>query len=55
MESGSWITWAVCIAAVYIIPFGLPSLNGMILGAIIYTILMAVTNKQVTGNLAEEA
>ena len=50
-----WITWAVCIAAVYIIPFGLPSLNGIILGAIIYTVMMAVTNKQVVGNLAEEA
>ncbi len=49
------ITWAVCIVAVYIIPFGLPSLNGMILGGIIYTVLMAVTNKQAAGNLAEEA
>ncbi len=50
-----WITWAVCIVAVYIIPFGLPSLNGMILGGIIYTVLMAVTNKQAAGDLAEEA
>lgn len=50
-----WITWGACIVAVYIIPFGLPSLNGIILGAIIYTVLMAVTNRQMAGKLAEEA
>ena len=50
-----WITWGGSIAAVYIIPFGLPSLNGIILGAAIYTALMAVTGRQAAGKLAEEA
>lgn len=42
-----WITWVICIAAVYLIPFGLPSLNGIILGAIIYTILMTISKQKV--------
>lgn len=43
-----WITWAITIALVYLLPFGLPSLNGIILGAIIYTVLMLVTKQQIT-------
>ena len=50
-----WITWAISIALVYMIPFGLPSLNGIILGAVLYTALMAVSKQRVTTNLAEEA
>ena len=42
-----WITWAICIGLVYWIPFGLPSLNGIILGAILYTGLMSVSKKKV--------
>ena len=37
------------------IPFGLPSLNGIILGAVLYTALMAISKQRVTTNLAEEA
>ena len=51
----AWITWAISIALVYMIPFGLPSLNGIILGAVLYTALMAVSKQRVTTNLAEEA
>ena len=50
-----WITWAISIALVYMIPFGLPSLNGIILGAVLYTALMAISKQRVTTNLAEEA
>lgn len=42
-----WITWAICIGIVYLIPFGLPSLNGIILGAILYTGFMSVSKKKV--------
>ena len=50
-----WITWAISIALVYMIPFGLPSLNGIILGAAIYTALMAVNKQRAAGSIAEEA
>ena len=36
-------------------PFGLPSLNGIILGAAIYTALMAVNKQRAAGSIAEEA
>lgn len=49
-----WITWAISIAAVYLIPIGLPSLNGIILGALIYTALTALTKQQAI-QTAEEA
>lgn len=42
-----WITWAICIGIVYLFPFGLPSLNGIILGAILYTGFMSVSKKKV--------
>ena len=42
-----WITWAISIVLVYLIPYGLPSLNGIIIGGAIYTVLMLVTKKQV--------
>lgn len=41
-----WITWAICIAVVYAVPVGLPSLNGIILGGILYTIWMLAAKKQ---------
>ena len=42
-----WITWAICIVVVYAVPVGLPSLNGIILGGILYTIWMLAARKQV--------
>lgn len=30
---------------VYVIPWGLPSLNSLVLGALLYTVLMLVTGK----------
>lgn len=43
----AWITWAVALAGVYLIPFGLPALKGLIIGGVLYPVLMKVTNKQV--------
>lgn len=42
-----WITWGISIALVYLIPVGLPSLNGIILGAAIYTVMMSLSKQQV--------
>lgn len=49
-----WITWAISIALVYMVPFGLPSLNGIILGSVIYTVLMALSKQRVTTSVASE-
>ncbi len=43
----AWITWAIALAGVYLIPFGLPALKGLIIGGVLYPVLMKVTNKQV--------
>lgn len=43
----SWLTWAIALAGVYLIPFGLPALKGLIIGGALYPILMKVTKKQV--------
>lgn len=43
----SWLTWAIALAGVYLIPFGLPALKGLIIGGVLYPILMKVTKKQV--------
>lgn len=43
----SWITWGIALAGVYLIPFGLPALKGLVIGGVLYPILMKVTNKQV--------
>ena len=43
----AWLTWGLALAGVYLIPFGLPALKGLIIGGILYPVLMKVTNKQV--------
>ena len=43
----AWLTWGLSLAGVYLIPFGLPALKGLIIGGILYPVLMKVTNKQV--------
>lgn len=43
----SWLTWGIALAGVYLIPFGLPALKGLIIGGVLYPILMNVTKKQV--------
>ena len=40
-----WISWIVSAVLVYVIPWGLPSLNSLVLGALLYTVLMLVTGK----------
>lgn len=40
-----WIAWVLSLVLVFTLPFGLPSLNGLILGAVIYTVLMKITKK----------
>ena len=42
-----WSAWVLSLVLVFTLPFGLPSLNGLILGAVIYTVLMKITKKQV--------
>lgn len=42
-----WITWAIALVLIYMIPFGLPSLNGIVLGGILYPILMKLTKTSV--------
>lgn len=49
-----WITWAISIVLVYVIPVGLPSLNGILLGAVIYTALMALSKQKVIRSAADE-
>ena len=39
----SWLTWGIALAGVYLIPFGLPALKGLIIGGVLYPILMNVT------------
>lgn len=43
----SWLTWGIALAGVYLIPFGLPALKGLIIGGVLYPILMNVTKKKV--------
>lgn len=43
----SWLTWGIALAGVYLIPFGLLALKGLIIGGVLYPILMNVTKKQV--------
>ena len=42
-----WVTWIVSALLANKIPFGLPSLNGIILGILIYSVIMAVSKKKV--------
>lgn len=48
----AWITWAVSIAFVYLIPAGLPSLNGLLAGVIIYSVLMKLSHMKMTEEVA---
>ena len=34
-----WITWAIALVCVIFIPFGLASLNGIVIGALLYAII----------------
>lgn len=43
----TWISWVVSIVLANVLPIGLPSLTGLVLGGIIYFILMKVTGKKV--------
>lgn len=36
----AWITWAISVALVYVLPFGQPSVNGIVISMILYVILM---------------
>lgn len=36
----AWITWAISVALVYLLPFGQPSVNGIVISMILYVILM---------------
>ncbi|MGN0405682.1 MAG: cytosine permease [Bariatricus sp.] len=49
-----WITWGISLALVYLIPFGLPSVNGILLGGIIYPIIMKIFKTNVTSALTVE-
>lgn len=49
----TWISWIVSIILANILPIGLPSLTGLILGGIIYYILMKVTGKKVFKKIGE--
>lgn len=45
-NAAAWITWGAALAGVYLIPFGLPALKGLIIGGLLYPVLMKVTNRQ---------
>ena len=49
----TWISWVVSIVLANILPIGLPSLTGLVLGGIIYFILMKVTGKKVFRKIGE--
>ena len=40
-----WISWVVSAVLVYVIPWGLPSLNSLVLGAVLYIVLSLATGK----------
>ena len=49
----TWISWVISIVLANILPFGLPSLTGLILGGIFYFILMKATKKEVFKSIGE--
>ena len=49
-----WISWAVSVAIVFLVPWGLPSLNGIVLGALFHTVLMLATKQKVAQEAPEE-
>lgn len=49
----TWISWIISIVLANVLPIGLPSLTGLVLGGIIYFILMKVTGKKVFKKIGE--
>ena len=49
----TWISWVISIVLANVLPIGLPSLTGLVLGGIIYFILMKVTGKKVFRKIGE--
>ena len=49
----TWISWVVSIVLANVLPIGLPSLIGLVLGGIIYFILMKLTGKKVFRKIGE--
>lgn len=49
-----WLSWAVSVVIVFLVPWGLPSLNGIVLGALFHTVLMLVTKQKVSQEAEEE-
>ncbi|MCH4279706.1 cytosine permease [Mediterraneibacter sp. NSJ-151] len=49
----TWISWVVSIVLANVLPIGLPSLTGLVLGGIIYFILMKLTGKKVFRKIGE--
>lgn len=49
-----WISWAVSVVIVFLVPWGLPSLNGIVLGALFHTVLMLLTKQKVAQEAPEE-
>ena len=42
------------MAIVFLVPWGLPSLNGIVLGALFHTVLMLATKQKVAQEAPEE-
>ena len=42
-----WITWAIALVCVKFIPFGLPSLNGIVSGALLYALITYIVKPNV--------
>ena len=41
-----WLTWAITLAAVFSIPWGLAALNGMVISLILYPLLSMIFKKK---------
>ncbi len=48
-----WVSWAVSVAIVFLVPWGLASVNGIVLGALFHTVLMLATKKKVSTEVIE--
>ena len=42
-----WITWAIALVCVKFIPFGLASLNGIVIGALLYAVITYIVKPNV--------
>lgn len=49
-----WIAWVIAAAAAFLIPVGLPAINGMLIGGLLYIALMKSTNYQVVCGKSSE-